>query len=130
MRKLTVMLAFLLSGIGMAVGQVRPITGTVRNVKGEAVPFATVNVKGTNRSVTADANGYFSINATTGEVLVFSSTGQVAGEVAVGTGNIVNAQLGSAEGAIDEVVVTAQGSAADPRNWAIRSRSSRPRTLR
>ncbi len=45
MRKLTVMLAFLLSGIGMAIGQVRPMTGTVRNVKGEAVPFVKIDIR-------------------------------------------------------------------------------------
>jgi TonB-linked SusC/RagA family outer membrane protein len=68
-----------------------------------------VTVKGTTRSVTADAEGNFRIDALTGETLVISSTGQKSTEFRVGTGNEVVATLGSADGQLEEVVVTAQG---------------------
>jgi TonB-linked SusC/RagA family outer membrane protein len=109
MRKIMALLAIFVFVSGLAFAQVRSVTGTVRNDKGEAVPFATVSVKGTNRTVTADAQGNFSISANTGDMLVFSSTGQKAGEIKVGSGNTVNASLGSTEASLDEVVVTALG---------------------
>ena len=93
---------------GLAIAQVRTITGTVKNDKGEAVPFATVTVKGSTRTTTADAAGKFSIGASAGEVLVFTSAGQQAVELSVGSGGTVNAVLAS-ESSLDEVVVTALG---------------------
>jgi len=39
------------------------ITGTVKRADGAAVPHATVKIRGTNISVSADANGKFSINS-------------------------------------------------------------------
>ena len=93
---------------GLAIAQVRTITGTVKNDKGEAVPFATVTVKGSTRTTTADAQGKFSIGASAGEVLVFSSAGQQTSEVSIGSGATVNAVLAS-ESSLDEVVVTALG---------------------
>jgi TonB-dependent SusC/RagA subfamily outer membrane receptor len=93
---------------GLAIAQVRNITGTVKNDKGEAVPFATVTVKGSTRTTTADAQGKFSIGASAGEVLVITSAGQQAAEVSVGSGASVNAVLAS-ESSLEEVVVTALG---------------------
>lgn len=109
MRKvMTLLTAFVLLCV-LAIGQTRTITGKVRNDKGEVVPFATVAVKGTNRTVTADAEGNFKIEATTGDVLVISSTGQEAKEFKVGNGSDVSATLGSKDAQLEEVVVTAQG---------------------
>lgn len=109
MRKvMTLLTAFVLLCV-LAIGQTRTITGKVRNDKGEVVPFATVAVKGTNRTVTADAEGNFRIEASTGDVLVISSTGQEAKEFKVGNGSDVAATLGSKDSQLEEVVVTAQG---------------------
>lgn len=109
MRKvMTLLTAFVLLCV-LAIGQTRTITGKVRNDKGEVVPFATVAVKGTNRTVTADAEGNFRIEASTGDVLVISSTGQEAKEFKVGNGSDVAATLGAKDAQLEEVVVTAQG---------------------
>jgi TonB-linked SusC/RagA family outer membrane protein len=108
MRKIMALTTMLVLVCGLAIAQVRTITGTVKNDKGEAVPFATVTVKGSTRTTTADAQGKFSIGASAGEVLVFSSAGQQASEVSVGSGATVNAVLAS-ESSLDEVVVTALG---------------------
>lgn len=109
MRKvMTLLTAFVLLCV-LAIGQTRTITGKVRNDKGDVLPFATVAVKGTNRTVTADAEGNFKIEAGTGDVLVISSTGQEAKEFKVGAGNEVVATLGAKGGQLEEVVVTAQG---------------------
>lgn len=108
MRKIMALTTMLVLVCGLAIAQVRTITGTVKNDKGEAVPFSTVTVKGTTRTTTADAEGKFSINAAAGDVLVFTTAGQKAVEVSVGTGSSVNAVLAS-ESSLDEVVVTALG---------------------
>jgi TonB-linked SusC/RagA family outer membrane protein len=109
MRKIMTLLTVFVLMCVFAIGQTRPITGKVRNDKGENVPFATVTVKGTTRSVTADAEGNFRIDASTGEVLVITSTGQTAKEFTVGQGSEVVATLGSTTSQLEEVVVTAQG---------------------
>src|SRR6188472_266755 len=109
MRKIMTLLTVFVLMCVFAIGQTRPITGKVRNDKGENVPFATVTVKGTTRSVTADAEGNFRIDASTGEVLVITSTGQTAKEFTVGQGSEVVATLGATTSQLEEVVVTAQG---------------------
>lgn len=105
---MSLLTAFLLLCV-LAIGQTRTISGKVRNDKGEVVPFATVAVKGTNRTTTADAEGNFRIEAATGDMLVISSTGQEPKEFRVGSGNEVVATLGAKDAQLEEVVVTAQG---------------------
>ncbi len=51
------------------------VRGTLRSPSGEPLIAATVTVKGTNRSVTTDANGRFSVEAAPGSTLVVSSVG-------------------------------------------------------
>lgn len=105
---MTLLTVFVL--IGAAVfAQLRTITGKVRNEKGEVVPFATVSVKGTNRTVTADAEGNFKIEANTGEVLSISSAGQTSKDFTIGSGTEVVATLGAKNAQLEEIVVTAQG---------------------
>ena len=41
------------------------LTGQVKNVQGEPVPFATITVKGTSEAVSADQSGSFTISART-----------------------------------------------------------------
>ena len=53
-------LALLLYVAG-ALAQARTITGTVRDAQGNPVPFASVTEPGTRNTVSADANGNFSI---------------------------------------------------------------------
>nr|WP_277601108.1 SusC/RagA family TonB-linked outer membrane protein [Pseudoflavitalea rhizosphaerae] len=80
----------------------------MRDNKGEPVMFATVNVKGSSKSVSADNNGYFSISATANDSLVISATGfktkivLVSGDILVTLEPATNDQL-------QEVVVTALG---------------------
>ncbi|HLO83054.1 MAG TPA: SusC/RagA family TonB-linked outer membrane protein [Chitinophagaceae bacterium] len=109
MRKiLTLMTVFVLM-CALAIGQTRTITGKVKTDKGDVLPFATVTVKGTTRSVTADANGNFSIEAKTGDVLQVSSAGQKPIDLVLGAGNTIEVTLGAANAQLEEVVVTAQG---------------------
>ena len=58
----------------LSFGQDRFISGTVSD-KNELLPFVTVNVKGSQKSVQTDIDGRFSIKATKGDKLVFSFLG-------------------------------------------------------
>ena len=59
--------------LGMA--QQKSVSGTVLDETGGPLPGATVLVDGTNRGVTTDFDGNFSIQAAEGEVLVVSYVG-------------------------------------------------------
>ena len=87
--------------------QQKTVTGTVTDENGNAVPFATVVVKGMKSGVSADAEGKYSIKVKEGDVLVFSASGLAPKEVTVGSGNIVNVPLAkSSSSTLEEVVVT------------------------
>ena len=81
------------------------ITGTITDASGVPLPGANVVIKGTSTGAAADFDGNYSIEASPGDVLVFSYTGYNSSEITVGTSNVINATL--EEGlTLDEVVVT------------------------
>ena len=77
MRKHALLLAVLMLIAALVYAQTRTITGTVRDSKGDPVPFANVTVKGTNTGVAADVNGNFTIQIKEGESLIISSTSPI-----------------------------------------------------
>ncbi|MBX3241552.1 MAG: SusC/RagA family TonB-linked outer membrane protein [Chitinophagaceae bacterium] len=89
--------------------QSRSVSGTVSNNKGEPVPMATVQQKGTVVFATASETGQFSINVSgTNVILVISSTGYITKEVNIGDATSYDIIL-EESGALSEVVVTALG---------------------
>ena len=91
-----------------AWSQAVKITGQVKNVQGEPVPFATVTVKGTSEAVSADQNGNFTISAPRGSTLVVTAASFQTQEALVGNqSNIPIILVG--ESNLQEVVVTALG---------------------
>lgn len=105
MRKIAPLLAMLLLCSALAFAQTRTITGQVKDDKGSPIPFATVTETRTNRAVTADANGSFTINVEQNARLNITATGYQAQEVSAA--NIANISLVRGEKQLDEVVVTA-----------------------
>lgn len=92
-----------------AFGQTRQVSGTVKNSKGEAVPSASIQQKGTTTGVTADENGKFTITVNgSNPVLVISSAGFAEAEVAIGTADSYETVL-QESGTMSEVTVTALG---------------------
>ncbi len=83
------------------------VTGRVTDANG-ALAGVTVVVPGTNRSTQTDAQGAFSIQASQGEKLRFTTVGYVAQEFTV-QGARLDVLLKVMEGSLDEVVVTALG---------------------
>ena len=100
------MLAVLVLCTSMAVGQSRTITGIVRDEKGNPVSFASIQVKGNKKGVSADADGNFSINANAGDKLVFTALGMTTNEISVGSQNAISVTLSSNTKDLSEVVVT------------------------
>ncbi len=76
---------------------------------GSALPGVSVQLKGTNRGTTTDANGNYRINAPATGTLVFSFIGFTNQEVAVGNRTTVNLTLKTDATNLNEVVVTAIG---------------------
>ncbi|MFV0604742.1 MAG: SusC/RagA family TonB-linked outer membrane protein [Niabella sp.] len=109
MRKI-VMLSLLMAFSVFGFAQTKTVTGTVLDETGSAVPFASITQKGTDRGVSANADGNFSIDVRTGTVLVISATGFSDKEVTVGSQSSIVVSLTRGEGQlIEEVVVTASG---------------------
>src|SRR5579875_2495891 len=114
MRKLLQLLSFSMLLIVMlpslAMAQQRNISGIVKGENQDPLAGVTVSVKNsTNRITQTDANGRFSIEAATGETLVFSYVGYDAQEFKVGNGSALNVTLTTSANKENEVVVTALG---------------------
>jgi len=84
------------------------ISGTVSDENGP-LPGATVLVKGTVNGTFADFDGNYTIDAASGDVLVFSYVGYNSKEVTVGDSDTINVTL-EASNALEEVVVVGYGT--------------------
>lgn len=87
--------------------QDKTVSGVVSDASGP-LPGANVQVKGTTRGTSTDADGKYSIKAKSGDVLVVSFVGSAEVKVTVGGANTYNVKL--SQGTIlENVVVTALG---------------------
>ncbi len=87
-------------------GQNRQVSGRVVNQSGQVVPSATVVIKGSNKGVSADENGNFSISVPSGNAtLVVTSAGFSSQEIKVGTASAYTVTL-AGNNNMTEVVVT------------------------
>ncbi len=84
---------------------------------GSALPGVSVQVKGTTRGTTTDANGRYTISASPRSTLVFSFIGFTNQEVAVGNRSNVTVTLESSANALNEVVVTGYGGTVNRREF-------------
>lgn len=93
--------------------QQKPVTGVVKDSKGEPVPFATVLETGTKRAVQTDANGRFSIRVNEGATLTITSSGYAPQTVTASEDMTVSLTVVSNN--LNEVVVTALGIRRQPK---------------
>ena len=89
--------------------QTDSVNGRVTDETGEPVIGAGVIVKGTTQGSITDIDGFYSVQATAGQILVFSSIGYETQEITVGTSNLINVVLKSDQELLDEVVVVGYG---------------------
>ena len=86
------------------------IRGNIMDENGKPLSNASVTIKGTNKGVTTNANGNFSIDVPNAEtILIISYTGYVSQEVLVGSRTTFNINLVQTDNPLNEVVVTALG---------------------
>src|SRR3984957_13536194 len=107
MRKLLLLFCVWVGCVTSTYAQVREIRGRVTDTTGSGIPSATVQVKGTKVTAVADGEGRFSIQASPGDILVFSSSGMGRREVQVGaTTSTLDVRIVPQAQNLSEVVVT------------------------
>ena len=94
--------------LSIGLAQQKSVQGTILDDSGGTLPGATVLVDGTNRGVTTDFDGNFSIQVSEGETLKVSYVGYADQSIPVGSQDSYSATL-SPDNELEEVVVTALG---------------------
>ena len=111
MRKLTIIIAFLMVGCLFVQAQTVRITGTVTGSQdGLTIPGVSVLVKGTNVGVTTDLDGKYTLNTpANATTVVFSFVGMKAQEIEIGGRAIIDVVLESESVQVEELVVVGYG---------------------
>ncbi|MES2734083.1 MAG: TonB-dependent receptor plug domain-containing protein, partial [Bacteroidota bacterium] len=87
------------------------VVGKVTTAEGEAIPGASVLLKGTTNGTATDANGNYKLSLPDGGgILVFSFIGFVSQEIALNNQTTINITLVSDVKALSEVVVVGYGT--------------------
>ncbi|MBI2729686.1 MAG: TonB-dependent receptor [Sphingobacteriales bacterium] len=97
---------FIISGVLYAQTVVK---GKVTDAEGNPLPVVTVQVKGSKTATITNSKGEYSINASTSDILVFTSASYSPVEIPV-SGNSFNVTLTLANKGLDEVVVIGYGT--------------------
>jgi TonB-linked SusC/RagA family outer membrane protein len=103
---LTLLLAFV---VQISFAQEKTISGTVTDQDGLPLPGVNIVVEGTTTGTQTDFDGNYAIQASPGQVLLYTYIGQRAVRRTVGAGNTINVQMEEDAQALEEVIVTAQG---------------------
>jgi len=104
----TFLLSFLLFGAAKAQQQVSGKVTDAQDAKG--LSGVTVAVLGTSIATQSDAKGDYSLNATTGSTLIFSSIGYVSQQIILRNQTVVDVSLFLNEESLENVVVTGYGT--------------------
>jgi len=86
------------------------ITGTVSDTDNIPIPGVNIKVKGTTIGTATDFNGYYSIKASSTDVLVITSIGFLEQEITVAAQTTINIVLATDVSQLDEVVVVGYGT--------------------
>lgn len=100
-----------LSPLAVLGQNLKDVTGVITDsLNNQGLPGVTVVVKGTQRGTTTDAEGRYSVQAATTDVLSFSYVGYVMKEVQVGNQSVITVSLKPSTNALDELVVVGYGT--------------------
>ena len=106
----TLLMVLLFAVTSLAYGQMT-ITGTVtEEATGFPLPGVNIQIQGTMTGTITGIDGTYSLQANTGDVLVFSFVGYLPQEVAVGTNNVIDVALAEDVELLEEVVVVGYGT--------------------
>ena len=110
MKKLKLLMVFLLLGMSSVLWAQSSVTGTVADDQGMPIPGASIVVKGTSNGTVTDFDGNFSISVENGNILSVSYLGYKSIDVPY-TGQInLSVTLSEDTAQLDEVVVIGYGS--------------------
>ena len=104
-------------GVQLVFAQQKTVSGTVSDENGLPLPGATVIRAGTSSGTSTDFDGKYQLRANSGDVLEISYVGYTTQSITVGKANTYNVSL-TLDNTLDEVVVTALGVKAKPRELA------------
>ena len=107
MGKLSLLILGLL--VSFSVWAQRTIRGKVTDANGNPLSGVTVSVRGTNTATQTAPDGTFSISASQGSTLLFTSVGFLLQETTVGTNDNLTVSMQNQNRELTEVVVTALG---------------------
>lgn len=110
MKKLKLLMVFLLLGVSSVLWAQSSVTGTVTDDQGMPIPGASIVVKGTSNGTVTDFDGNFSISVEEGNVLSVSYLGYKSVEVAYSGQSSLSVTLAEDTAQLDEVVVIGYGS--------------------
>ena len=92
-----------------ATAQEMTISGNVTDTEGMPLPGVNVFIEGTAIGTLTDFDGNYEIQASQGDVLVFSYVGMETAEITVGDVTEIDVVLNQSESVLEEVIVTAAG---------------------
>ncbi|OMQ08081.1 VWA domain-containing protein [[Flexibacter] sp. ATCC 35103] len=113
-RLISLALSMLICFVSMA--QEKTITGTVTDKSNLALPGVTIMVQKSKKATQTDFDGKYSIQAQTGDVLIFSYIGMNTQNVTVKQSNIINVILQENSNQLQEVVVVGYGTSEQEHN--------------
>lgn len=94
----------------MKAQQVRKITGTVKDDKGEPIIGANIVEQGTSNGTISDVDGHFSLEISNNSDLIVSYIGYIQQRIAPGKKNTINVVLSEDTKKLEEVVVIGYGT--------------------
>jgi len=103
------LIALLISAIGYSQST---ITGVIKDESNIPMPDASILIKNTNKGVTTDFDGNFSIVASPENTLTIQMIGMITQNIKVGNQTTINVVLKEDRAQLDEVVVIGYGSVA------------------
>lgn len=107
------------------------VVGVVTDSKnGDAIPGASVLVKGSKRGVTTDLEGKFELTVNPSDILVVSFISYTTKEIKVGNQKVMSITLSDEAQTLDEVVVTAFGTGQKKESITGSIQSIRPAELK
>lgn len=111
MKKIVLFSLFGLFSCLQVLAQGKNYSGKVTGADdGSPLAGVSIQIKGVSKGTQTNADGAYSIEATSGQVLVFSFIGYTPKEVKAGSGNVINVALEPDEKVLNEVVVVGYGT--------------------
>ena len=110
LKKSSIFMLLLLFVLPLSImAQTKPVSGVVKDGKGDPVPNVTVAVKGSKTGVATAANGSFTISAAPGATLLFTAVNFEAAELKIGADNSYTVVLAEKQTILTDVVVVGYG---------------------